>query len=241
MKQISIELSDDLKQIGVRRLLLRQHHLARYIKLKLSQHGDVIIVYPKRHPRPNWKKLIASQWHWLKREINKLNLPPENPLPPNSIHLPATGESFNISYQSPVNAAKYRKNESRIQIQHQNIDDWQPVLKRWFIAQAKQDLVPWLIEVSNRVDLPLRKVSIRNQRSRWGSCNQHNDISLNAKLLLLEPEIVEYLFIHELCHTAHMNHSRAYWAFVESLLPDWREHDRQLQQAMAKLPHWLID
>jgi predicted metal-dependent hydrolase len=240
LKQIEIELDDELRSIGARRLLLRQHHLARSLKIKLSHRGEVIIVYPKRQPKPDWKAMISNHRHWLGEEIARLNLTPEQECKPKFISLPATGCHYSIHYTMKDDGAnRYQRSNNKIHIRHKEANDWKPVIKRWFMAQAKIELIPWLEMVSSRIELPFRKATIRNQQRRWGSCNQHGDFNLNAKLLFLEPDIVEYLFIHELCHTVHMNHSSAYWQLVEHILPNWRELDHQLHKAMAKMPHWI--
>ena len=241
MTQTEIELDDDLRNLGIRRLLLRQHHLARSIKLKLSNRGEVIIVYPTRQPIPDWKQLIVCHHQWLALSISRLNLSDNKHEQPEIISLTAIGKIFSIDYSRHTEKLnRYHQNAEKLHISHNDSVGWQPVLKRWLTSQAKAELIPWLEQVSTRIELPFRKVTIRNQRQRWGSCNQYGDISLNVKLLLLQPEIVEYLFIHELCHTTHMNHSKKYWQLVESRLPNWREYDHQLQKAMSQLPHWIF-
>ena len=77
------------------------------------------------------------------------------------------------------------------------------------------------------------------QSSRWGSCSADGNISLNAKLLLFPPEIVEYVMIHELCHRREMNHSAAFWREVTAFLPDWKIRRSALKREFEKLPEAL--
>ena len=241
MSQIEIELNDALRDMGIQRLLLRPHHLARSLKLKLTHRAEVIIVYPKRQPEPDWKEMIMSHQQWLSKKIAKLDLSPEQNSQPRSILLTATKTTFEVDYTFKKDSRNcYYQKKQQLHICHGNANEWALVLKRWLMSQAKAELSPWLDSVSTRIGLPFRRVTIRNQQRRWGSCNQHGDISLNAKLMFLDPDIVEYLFMHELCHTVHMNHSPAYWQLVESIQPDWRFYDRQLQNSMQKLPHWIF-
>jgi predicted metal-dependent hydrolase len=81
---------------------------------------------------------------------------------------------------------------------------------------------------------------MRLQRTRWGSCSAQRTVSLNAALLLLEPELVRYLMVHELCHLRCLDHSRRYWRLVERFEPDFRTLDRRLTDAWPLLPPWLF-
>ena len=85
-----------------------------------------------------------------------------------------------------------------------------------------------------------RRVSIRRQRSRWGSCSVRGTISLNACLLFQRPEVVDYLIVHELMHVKHMNHSARFWQAVERHCPDWRALDRELVQGWRHVPRWVF-
>lgn len=87
--------------------------------------------------------------------------------------------------------------------------------------------------------LSYRRMSIRAQRSRWGSCSSRGTISLNCKLLFLPPELVDYVLLHELAHTRHLDHSPAFWSTLESLAPGARALDRRLASAGRRVPPWL--
>jgi predicted metal-dependent hydrolase len=113
------------------------------------------------------------------------------------------------------------------------------VLRRWLCQKGSETLVPWLQKVSVETQLPFAKAAVRMQRTRWGSCSRRKTISLNAKLLFLRPELVRYLFIHELSHLVHMNHSVRYWNFVESKAPGYKVLDREMRTAMRLVPRWV--
>ena len=105
--------------------------------------------------------------------------------------------------------------------------------------RAKQQLPPWLQQTSEELGLAYSGVSIRGQRTRWGSCSAKGRINLNYALLFLEPDLVRYLFVHELCHTVHLNHSRRYWELVESKEPHYRYYEKGLKLASSQVPAWL--
>ena len=78
-------------------------------------------------------------------------------------------------------------------------------------------------------------MQIRNQKTRWGSASSSGTLSFNWRLILAHPDIVDYVVVHELCHFIQPNHSRAYWALVESILPDYKERRRALKVASDSL------
>jgi predicted metal-dependent hydrolase len=82
-------------------------------------------------------------------------------------------------------------------------------------------------------------VQVRLQRTRWGSCSNSGTVSLNAALLFLEPPLVRYLFVHELCHLIALNHSRRFWSAVARYEPDHEALDRRLTAAWSEIPLWV--
>jgi len=108
------------------------------------------------------------------------------------------------------------------------------------LKRTAQSLFPdALADLSERTGIAFCRCTVRMQSSRWGSCSADGNISLNAKLLLFPPEIVEYVMIHELCHRREMNHSDAFWREVTAFLPDWKIRRSGLKREFEKLPEAL--
>jgi predicted metal-dependent hydrolase len=112
------------------------------------------------------------------------------------------------------------------------------VLRRWLTRYAQQQLEPWLRRVSVETGLTFTQVTIRGQKSRWGSCSRRRTISLNYKLLFLPPHLVRHVLIHELCHTQHLNHSAKFWALVSQKEPAYRPARVELRSAWRSVPRW---
>jgi predicted metal-dependent hydrolase len=113
------------------------------------------------------------------------------------------------------------------------------LLRGWLVELARATLTPWLTSEAERVGRRPRAVQIRVQKTRWGSCSAGGVISLNAGLLFLEPAIVRYLLVHELCHLMALDHSARFWKAVQRFEPDYRALDRRLTKAWTLIPLWL--
>ena len=103
-------------------------------------------------------------------------------------------------------------------------------------AQAKRELPPRLMALAAQVGVPVRKVSVRNQRQRWGSCSQSGLICLNWRLITMPAWVRDYVLYHELMHVRQMDHSPAFWAHVAQVCPDYQRARRWLRRH-AHAPH----
>lgn len=100
--------------------------------------------------------------------------------------------------------------------------DRQKALQLFYKKQAELHLKERVTALSERMGLFPSHVSIRGQRTRWGSCSSEGAISLNWKLLAAPVDVIDYVIVHELAHIRHLDHSPQFWSLVETFYPDWR-------------------
>jgi predicted metal-dependent hydrolase len=108
-------------------------------------------------------------------------------------------------------------------------------LQREARARARRELPPRLLELAAELGLTVSKVSVRNQRWRWGSCSPQGHVCLNWRLVSMPAWVRDYVMIHELMHLRRMDHSRKFWKLVAEACPDYeaarawlRQHGRTL-------------
>ena len=104
-----------------------------------------------------------------------------------------------------------------------------PMVKTALTREAKAYLPRRLAYLSREFGFSYQKIRFGNQRGRWGSCSSKGTISLNVALMNLDRRIIDYVLIHELAHTKHMNHSADFWHTVEKCMPDYKQYKKELK------------
>lgn len=112
-----------------------------------------------------------------------------------------------------------------------NLTDAQRIaLEKRYIAAAKDYFPKRTAYFAPITGGNYQRITIRDQKTRWGSCSANGTLSFNWRLMLAPPAVLDYVVVHELCHLTHMNHSKAFWALVESACPEYRTHRKWLKE-----------
>lgn len=96
--------------------------------------------------------------------------------------------------------------------------------------QALKVLPERVAYFAKSINVSYGRITIRNQKTRWGSCSSKGNLNFNCMLMLMPPQIQDYVVVHELCHRKEMNHSPEFWSEVEKVLPDYRERKKWLKE-----------
>ena len=110
------------------------------------------------------------------------------------------------------------------------------LIEHWYRGEASAHLPARIEHYAPRLGVRPSRVTIRGQRSRWGSCSTRGTVSLNWRLMMAPSSLADYVVVHELCHLRHMNHSPRFWAMVGTVVPDYRERRRRLNALHEHLP-----
>jgi predicted metal-dependent hydrolase len=220
---------------------LRVSRRARHARLQVKPFGGLEVVIPARFPRNQVSALVDRHAAWARRQLARqaslrqaIRLPDELSLAFDNSTTPIVYRaeaSFNGTSGWGGNGIVIEAVEQRARIEE---------LRRCIRKRARQSLPPLLEQVSRRIGLGFNRVSIRSQKTRWGSCSNRGNISLNDQLLFLPASTVEYLMIHELCHTRHLNHSRDFWTLVQTHCPGYCVHEAHLRKSRNLVPDWYL-
>ena len=223
----------------------RESRRARRLTVRVFHSGRVEVVVPSRTSRVSVERFLERHRPWIekKRAEAKKNAAPPEPFPPEQIEFAGAGESWRIHVGGGTGRPKLRVVGPGLLSLTGSTGDHRSVqnlLRRWLTARAAEALAPRLEECAREMGLPYRRLAIRRQRTRWGSCSTRGTISLNCCLLFQRPEVVRYLLIHEMSHVRHMNHSARFWDLVSRYCPDFRSLDRELLDGWRRVPSWVF-
>lgn len=104
------------------------------------------------------------------------------------------------------------------------------------LAEKALEYIPKRVSYfAKQIGVTYGKITIRNQKTRWGSSSSKGNLNFNCLLMLTPPEVIDYVVVHELCHRKEMNHSGAFWAEVEKVIPDYKEQVKWLKENGGKI------
>jgi len=223
---------------------LRVSHRVRYARLQIKPFGGLEVVIPPRFPRHQVPELVAKNASWARRQLARQSQLRQSACLPTHLSLAFDNSSTPVIYAADplqVNLDMFAELAlEKIVIEATCQRERSRKLRSWVRRRAWESLPALLVEISARTGLGFSKLSIRSQKTRWGSCTIRGNISLNDQLLFMPVKTVEYLMVHELCHTRHLNHSNAFWALVEHHCPDYRLHEQRLRESRSRVPDWFL-
>ena len=195
--------------------LIRHPRARRYV-LRVTDQADVIVTVPRWGSAAQARAFAEQHVDWIAREQlrRKSAVAKRSWTAGGEIWL--RGERVTIA----VDDGLARAGEVTAWLSAGG-DDLEEKLRAALRNTARRELPPRLLELADRAGLPVARVSVRNQRSRWGSCSSRGSIALNWRLLLMPPAVRDYVLWHELMHLKRGDHSPAFWKLVEQVCPDY--------------------
>ena len=213
---------------------------ARRLTARVHVGGRVEIVVPVGVNARAVRDFVQRFTPWIDRKVAAMQCftEPASPVP-RSIEFAFSGEHFEVHWQETAKRAIAHHGD--ILLVHAPDHHLARLLLRgWLKRAAHERLAPALMRSAQALNYSVQRVVIRCQRTRWGSCSTRGTVSLNCSLVFLRQEVVRYLFMHELAHTRHMNHSPRFWRLVQTLEPDYRRLDRELLAGWRTVPLWVF-
>lgn len=228
---------------------IRYSPRARSARLRVGAREGLIVVVPTGLQRERVQQIVSSKRDWIVARLADIDairhlIPQPVPARPQAFDLPALAETWRVEYQAIRRRTVGAKTDQpgRIVV-FGAIDDVEAchaALRRWLARHATATLPGWLERVAAQCGLTPGGISIKNQRTRWGSCARSGRISLNCKLLFLPRDLVRYVMIHELCHLIEPNHSDRFWSQVRARDHAADEHQERMRSAWQMLPGWAL-
>lgn len=226
-----------LLQVGPRQisLWLVRHRRARRYVLRLRRDGSARVTIPRGGSAAAAKAFAESHAAWLERQLQRLETQPPKPVPWHiGFEILFRGEMVRLEAGVGDRAGTIRFADQFLSVSDP-AENLRPAIERHLRRLAERELPPRVFELASLHQLTIRRVTVRNQKSRWGSCSRRGTVSLNWRLLQAPPFVRDYIILHELMHLRQMNHSDRYWREVESMCPDYRTAELWLKRNSALL------
>jgi predicted metal-dependent hydrolase len=209
-------------------MFVRNHRARRYV-LRLRPDGTVRVTIPRGGTDATARQFAEKNVDWLRRQMQRMAA---RPVGQSAWHVGSEiffrGETVRIAADVDDGTHTITFADQTIRITH--IDqDCRRTIERHLHHLASLELPPRVFHFAKQHCLSVQRVTVRNQKSRWGSCSRRGTISLNWRLIQAPGFVADYIILHELMHFRQMNHSQKFWREVEQVCPDFRDAERWLK------------
>ena len=194
-------------------LIVRTHPRARRMILRINTAGEGAVVTIPAHINPaDGLDMARRQTAWLQSHLKDLG---ERTAFRDGVQVPYQGDQYTIRHRADARDTVWIEDDEIIiagKIEHlsRRLDDW---MKK----QARATITALAHEKADQIKKTVNRITIRDTRTRWGSCSFKGCLSFSWRLILAPPEILDYVVAHEVAHLTHMNHSREFWDAVDTL------------------------
>jgi predicted metal-dependent hydrolase len=220
-------------QIGARTvplLVVRNPRARRYL-LRVLSDGSARVTIPRGGSRGEAQSFVERNRDWLQRQLEAVHSRPRVPAAwPVGTEIFLRGERVRLE---AGDGGHVRLGGEALALNGAT-GDLRPAVERHLRQLAVVELPARVAELAAKHQLVVQRVTVRNQRVRWGSCSRRGTLSLNWRLLQLPLFVRDYIILHELAHLRELNHSNRFWQEVERLCPEylvaekWLKENRQL-------------
>ncbi len=207
------------------------------LSVSIDKNGHLTVRAPLELPVQKIEEFIQSKKEWIekyssdaakRREqlMERLALPPEK--------LPFLGEMCPVAHTQP-----YGYTDGCFHLPEGfSLEALLPYLRRLYCSLAKDALISRTKLIADRMGIKISGVKINSAKTRWGSCSSEKTINLSWKLIAADTKLIDYVIIHELCHTLYMNHSPEFWDTVRAVVPDYTERREALKDVQRILSEY---
>jgi len=210
---------------------IRRSDRARRVRVSVDAQGAVEVVLPRRSPSSAAPAAVEELRPWIERRLHAADRLRAT-IAARGATLPYLGAQLTLAPQ-PGRSRAHRRGDALLV--PAEADHARQAIERWYRRAAAAEIAPRLDEAVAALGTRYTTLSIRGQRTRWGSCSSTGAMSFNWRLLLAPAPVLDYVVWHEACHLRVLDHSPRFWALVRSQRPDYEEQRRWLRLHGATL------
>jgi predicted metal-dependent hydrolase len=208
---------------------VRRSERARRVRVRVDAHTGVEVVLPTRAREREAAAAVAELRPWIERRLREAE----------AVRARLAERAGTVPYLGTLLRLRGEPGRTRVHRRGDELlvpaEEAKPAIERWYRRAARAEVLPRLDAATEALGRPYTSLTIRNQRTRWGSASTNGAMSFNWRLLLAPEPVLDYVVWHEACHLVHMDHSRRFWVLLERHLPGYREPRRWLRANGATL------
>jgi predicted metal-dependent hydrolase len=206
------------------------------ISIKISESCEIIICAPLNIDDEKVKEIIKDKEEWVAQSLKQIETKRKE-----NVSFKEGILYLGIRYTLDIHKVKHKtlkiifdNNTFNIYISESLLEKEMDVhlkelLTKWYRVQARRIFQERVNYYSSKLKVSPKRMVIKDQKSRWGSCSSKGNINLNYRLIMAPIEIIDYVIVHELCHLVHLNHSKEFWALVKEISPNYLKYKEWLK------------
>jgi predicted metal-dependent hydrolase len=220
--------------------LIRSKRRRKTISLHIKEDGRLVIYVPHNTPRKEIEGFIKEKELWVVRKISekersikereKAFIPGEKFLYSGELYPLEIGDTNGKGFPLKLSFGKFILDKD-------HLEEARDLFIHWYKREAKEKVEGRVHYFSNRLQLFPKGIKITSAKYRWGSCSRDGRLSFSWRLIMAPLSVIDYVLIHELVHIREKNHSKRFWTYLETIVPDYRKHRFWLKENGHRL--WL--
>jgi predicted metal-dependent hydrolase len=213
---------------------------ARTKSAEITIEDEVVnVIVPNSLTETQIRRLITKRLAWIKKTLVAQDRAgkPKTIEYVNGESFPYLGKNYRLKIVKGEELAA-KLNSGYLWVTANSTEAIKEAIKQWYFRLAQKRLTEKTTRFSQMLGVSPRSVSVKDFKTKWGSCSKNGDIAYNWKIIMASNNLVDYVVIHELCHLNELNHSPRFWKLLDRYKPDWREC--KLQLANTLLPEHTV-
>ncbi len=208
-----------------------RHRRARRYILRVLPDGTLRVTLPRWGVKREAQAFIEASRHWIAQQRGRQRAPVLAPEPCGDVtRILVDGRHAIVRVERHPDGDRLWCDDALILARSSLGNDTRAIVHGWLRHRARRELPEMLLSLAAAQGIVVPRISVRDQRSRWGACSPTGTISLNWRLIQAPPFVREYVLLHELMHRRELNHSRRFWRLVDACCPRHAEARQWLRQ-----------
>ena len=217
------------------------------ITIKVKYPDIITVSSPKSVNNEFIHDLVLSKGKWILNKLKEFKIK-ETKNPPilliDGDLIPYLGNYYRLNVHKETNIIKcsliFEEDKFIAKVPYNISSDKQYIelkklLVNWYLTEGSKLIKERLSIYSKKLNLYPKSITLKEQKTSWGTCSSKGNIYINWKILLAPLDVIDYVLVHELCHLKHMNHSKEYWQLVSTIFPNYKEKRNYLKENSLKL------